>query len=538
MRNRHLSGASRDHKATLSRRDVLQGGAALGAGAGAVAFTAVHGGRQSAMAQATPSVAPVVERQGDVVSFSYLRPTWGPATFTKDGPYQQTLEQMGKVDIEVQIIPVIDYNTKVNTILASGDIPNVIWGSGPSAQIWKDAQDQGAFTPINDHLDTYPAVKAAVPQSIWDQLTDESGAIYFVPQLIYPVVPFSLFYRQDVFEAKGLTEPTTIDEFVAVLEALTGDPAMSPFTMGYTWHVKDLATAFGFALNGWQPSESDPNMLEPWYVQQKQIDLHFWFQDLYKRQLLDQNYGVNVEPNLSDQRFEGGKSAIAAAHWQAFNKFTVSLRTIAPDARIGVLPPLAPTAGTRMVHPVDRGFYVSSQMENAAGFFDFLNWTLTDGATFRRYGIEGMTYAMEGGAAKPIPDQQREAAYRGPQIEPVSFIGPIDEKLDWTLIRANYEGADIADTFEYVQGKFEEYGANKFYDYRNPFVISPTEGADGTRIYEDVLRPVIDSVIIDANRTRDEWAAAVQQWREAGGDQIIAEVNELQTDKGEPDYGV
>ncbi|MDQ3539313.1 MAG: hypothetical protein M3440_01370, partial [Chloroflexota bacterium] len=120
----------------------------------------------------------------------------------------------------------------------------------------------------------------------------------------------------------------------------------------------------------------------------------------------------------------------------------------------------------------------------------------------------------------------------------VSFMGPIDEKLDWNLVRANYEGADIADAFEYVQGKFEEYGANKFYDYRNPFVISPTEGADGTRIYEDVLRPVIDSVIIDANRTKDEWAAAVQQWREAGGDQIITEVNELQTDKGEPDYGV
>ena len=532
MHSRHMSDTTRDRQVTLSRRRVLQ------AGAGAAVLTAGAASSRSALAQATPGVTPVVERQGDPVSFSYLRPTWGPATFTKDGPYQQMLEQMGKVDIEVQIIPVIDYDTKVNTILASGDIPDVIWGSGPSRQIWKDAQDQGAFTPINDLLDAYPAVKAAVPQSIWDQLADESGAIYFVPQLIYPVVPFSLFYRQDVFEAKGLSEPTTIDEFVAVMEELTGDPAMSPFTMGYTWHAKDLATAFGFALNGWQPSESDPNLLEPWYVQEKQIDLHFWFQDLYRRQLLDQNYGVNVEPNLSDQRFEGGKSAIAAAHWSAFNKFTVSLRTIAPEASVGVLSPLGPTAGTRMVHPVDRGFYISSQMQNAEGFFDFLNWSLTDGTTFRRYGIEDKTYRVVADAAQPIPDLQREEAYRGPQIEPVSFISPIEEKLDWTLVRANYEGAGIGDEFEYVQDKFEAYSAHKFYDFRNPFVISPTEGADGTRLYEDILRPVIDSVIIDANRTRDEWAAAVQQWREAGGNQIIAEVNELQTDKSQPDYGV
>lgn len=536
MRNRHQPNDSNDREATLSRRSVLQASAALGAGA--AAFASVAGGRQSAMAQATPSVAPVIERQGDVVAFSYLRPTWGPATFTQNGPYQQALEELGKVDIEVQIIPVIDYDTKVNTILASGDLPDVIWGSGPSSQIWKDGQDQGAFTPINDFLDTYPAVKEAVPQSIWDQLTDESGTIYFIPQLIYPIVPFTLFYRRDVFEAKGLSEPMTLDEFIAVLEELAGDPAMSPFTMGYTWHAKDLATAFGFALNGWQPSESDANVLEPWYVQQKQIDLYFWFQDLYKRQLLDQNYGINPEPNLSDQRFEGGKSVIAAAHWGAFSSFQTNLRKVDPNAQLGILDPLSPTAGTRMVHPVDRGFYLSAQMENPEGFFDFLNWTLTDGSTFRRYGIEGKTYVVENGVPTSIPDVDREAAYRGPQIEPVSFLRPMSEALDWTTIQNDFEGAGIGDQFEYVKGKFEKYGANKFYDYRNPFVISPTEGTSGSRLFEDHLRPVVDSVIIDANRTKDDWAAAVQAWRGAGGDQIIAEVNELQTDKSEPNYGV
>lgn len=51
MRNRHLSDVSRKREATLSRRDVLQ------AGAGAAAFTAVHGGPDGAMAQPTPAVA-------------------------------------------------------------------------------------------------------------------------------------------------------------------------------------------------------------------------------------------------------------------------------------------------------------------------------------------------------------------------------------------------------------------------------------------------------------------------------------------------
>jgi ABC-type glycerol-3-phosphate transport system substrate-binding protein len=523
--------ADRIDATSISRRGVVKAGLGLGAGA-------ALGSNAVAAQEATPAAPPVVARDGDEVSFSYLRPTWGPATFTKDGPFQQQLEELGKARIEVQIIPVIDFDTKINTILASGEIPDVIWGSGPSSQIWKDAQDQGAFTPINDYLEQFPAVKAAVPQPFWDLLANDDGDIFFIPQLIYPIVPFSMFYRKDVFDARGLTEPASLDEFIAVCEELTGDPEMSPFTMGYTWHSKDFATVFDFAFNGWQPAPDDANVILPWFVQEKQRDLHFWFQDMYKRQLLDQNYGLNPEPNLSDERFEGGKSAICMTHWGNFPKFTAGLRKLDPNAEIGILNPLSATAGTRSVFPVDRGFFVSSQMEDPEGFFSFLEWTLTEGTTLRRYGIEGKTFNLVDGMPTSIPDVDREEAYRNPQIEPVSFIAPMSEKLDWVTIQSGFEGAGVGESFEYVKEKFEVYAQNQFFDYRNTMIISPTDGEDGTRLYEDYLRSVVDSVIINADRTPADWDAAVQSWREAGGDQIIDEVNELQTDKSQPDYGV
>jgi putative aldouronate transport system substrate-binding protein len=521
--------------ASLTRRGVLQAGASLGAGA--LAFgSGIHlAGAQDASPAA---LAAVTAREGDVVSFSYLRPTWGPATFTKDGPYQQRLEELGKVDIEVQIIPVIDFDTKINTILASGEIPDVVWGGGPSSQIWKDAQDQGAFAPINQYLDQFPAVKAAVPQSFWDLLADDNGDIFFIPNLIYPVVPFFIFYRKDLFDAAGLAEPTTLDEFLAAAEALAGNPDVSPFTMGYTWHAKDFATIWDFAEFGWQPDPADETQIIPWFTQDAQIEMHFWFQEQYKAQLLDQNYGVNPEPNLSDDRFKGGKSAIALANWASFADFQTNLRQIDPNAVVAVMDPLSDTAGTRMVFPIDRGFYVSAAFDNAEGFFAYLEWSLTGGNTFRRYGIEGETYTVEGGQPVPIPDTERAPEYQGPQIEPLTFLGPMSEKLDWDSIQRNFEGAGIGDQFEYVKGKFETYGANEFYDYRNTMIISPTEGENGSRLYEDYLRSVIDSTIINADTTREDWDAAVEEWRGAGGDDIIAEVNELQTDKSEPDYGV
>jgi ABC-type glycerol-3-phosphate transport system substrate-binding protein len=482
---------------------------------------------------------PVAPREGDEVSFSYLRPVWGPATFTKDGPYQQELEAQGKVKIDVQIIPVIDFDTKINTVLASGDIPDVIWGGGPGQQIWKDAQDQGAFAPINEYLDKYPAVKAAVPDPFWELLKNEDGEIFFIPNMIYPVVPFFVFYRQDIFEAKGIAEPTTIDELLAALESLVGDPNLSPLTMGYTWHAKDLGTNFDFALNGWMPADDNPDQILPWFAQQKQIDYYFWYQDLYKRQILDQNYGLNPEPNLSDDRFKGGKSVVAMAHWANFVDFTTNLRKVDPNAKLGVISPLSPTAGNRLVFPIDRGFYVSAAMENIDGFFSFLEWTLTGGTTLRRYGIEDKMFTVsEDGKAQPIPDVDREDAYKNAQVEPLSFLGPMSEKLDWDATQLGFESAGLGDSFEYVKGKFEEYAVNSFPDYRNPMIISPTEGEQGTQLYEDNLRPVIDSVIINAERTPDDWASALQKWRDNGGDQIISEVNELQTDKSKPDYGL
>jgi ABC-type glycerol-3-phosphate transport system substrate-binding protein len=514
---------------------MLKAGAGLGLGGSSLAL---GGSVPLAYAQGATPLAQVAPREGEVVSFSYLRPTWGPATFTKNGPYQQKLEELGKAKIEVQIIPVIDFDTKINTILASGEIPDVMWGGGPSSRVWRDAQEQGAFAPINQYLDQYPAVKEAVPQAFWDLLADENGDIFFIPNLIYPVVPFFIFYRKDVFDAAGLAEPTSLEEFVAACEALSGKPEMSPLTMGYTWHAKDFATIWDFAEFGWQPDPEDPNRILPWYLQDPQIDMHFWFQDMYKRQLLDQNYGINPEPNLSDDRFKGGQSAIALANWASFADFQTNLRKVDPNAEVAVMDPLSDTAGTRMVFPIDRGFYVSAAFENAGGFFDFLNWSLTDGTTFRRYGIEGSTYTVENGRAVPIPDTERAAEYQGPQIEPLTFLGPMSEKLDWDAIQLNFEGSGVGDQFEYVKGKFETYGANEFYDYRNTMIISPTEGANGSRLFEDYLRSVIDSVIINADTTRADWDAAVTEWRAAGGDDIINEVNELQEDKSEPDYGV
>ena len=471
------------------------------------------------------------------VSFTYLRPTWGPATYTKNGPYEVELEKRGKVSVEVQIIPVIDYDTKVNTILASGDIPDVIWGSGPVSGTWKEAQDEGAFLPIDEYLEKYPALRKIAPDEIWEVLKDEKGDTYFIPNLIWPQVPFFTYYRKDLFDQAGIDEPATLEEFVAALDkAKTAFPKRIPFTIGYEWSTKELATSFGVAKNGWEPRPDDPNTLQPWFMKEKEVDLYFWLQDLHREGLLDPDYGVNKEPIFATNKFKADKAAVVIEHWGGFPDVITNLRKVAPDAEIGIMPPLGEGAGSRQVFPVDRGFYVAARMESPDAFFAFLNWSLTEGSTFRRYGLPDKTFRTESGTRVPIPDVDRAKAYKGPQIEPLSFVGLFDEKLDWEQTQLGFEAAGVPDQFNYVKGRFGEYMANEYPDFRDPTVLSPTDTKLGNQIYQDYIQKIADSAIIDHEVTRDDWADAVGKWQRGGGDKIISEVNSMQQDKSRPDY--
>ncbi|MBO7742840.1 extracellular solute-binding protein [Paenibacillus sp. MWE-103] len=477
------------------------------------------------------------------LKFSYVRPTWGPATYTKGGAYEKELFKRANVDIDVRIIPVVDYDATIKTTAASGDMPDAIWGWGPVDPFWKDLQDQGAFVKLNDYLDKYPAVKAAVPDGIWDKMADDKGDIYFIPNLIYPVVPFFINYRADIFAKLGISEPTSVPELEAALQKIKDSGlGIVPMTHGNTipfWAGKDVATSFG-AVSGWAPSKEDPNKLVPPEMQEETLDYKFWLQDLKKRGLFDEEAGVNPDASFGETKFKAGQAAVILGGNLA--GLLTELRKNVPDAQIKTMPPLTgqggQKGGTRVVFPQDRGFYINAKAAGKAeGIFRFLNWTLTEGSDFRRYGIEGKTYNVDPEGRKvPIPDEQRENDYKGAQIEPLKFLDPMSEKLDWQATELQFVGVGIGDQFPYYKEMFEKYAATPYNDYKDPTVQSPTAAKIGAQIWEDYMAKVDGSILTDMNLTKDAYKKARQKWLDAGEQTIIDEVNELQTDKSEPNY--
>ena len=126
-----------------------------------------------------------------------------------------------------------------------------------------------------------------------------------------------------------------------------------------------------------------------------------------------------------------------------FNQFTgyyTSLMENDPDAKIGIIGPLTgpdgTQGGTRISFPMDRGYYFSSTAQDLDGIMAFLNWSLTDGNDFRKWGVEGKTYTVdENGVKHSIPDTEREADWVSAQIEPLTFVHVPEDNFSWTTTR-------------------------------------------------------------------------------------------------------
>ncbi|HEX5913099.1 MAG TPA: extracellular solute-binding protein, partial [Rubrobacter sp.] len=158
------------------------------------------------------------------VSFSLLSVHNPEVTDYDDNRFTEWLEEKTNVHIDWQLVSEEEAATELNLILASGDIPEIIFGIvTPSQEAHYGAQ--GLFLPLNDLIEEhaprlkrifeiYPAAKAA--------LTAPDGNIYsmlFLEDCYHCTMSQKMWIYQPWLAALGLEMPTTTDEFEQVLLA-------------------------------------------------------------------------------------------------------------------------------------------------------------------------------------------------------------------------------------------------------------------------------------------------------------------------------
>lgn len=136
-------------------------------------------------------------------------------------------KQNPDIDVEYVGIASTEYQSKVDTALQGGGLPDV---GGVGAAMLAGFAAQGALEPLDDRLgksslngklneDMVKVLKAA---------GGGDGTLYSIPTSANNGV---LYYRTDLFQAAGLEAPTTWDKFFAAADKLT-DAGKNKF--GYT----------------------------------------------------------------------------------------------------------------------------------------------------------------------------------------------------------------------------------------------------------------------------------------------------------------
>ncbi|MGW8951837.1 extracellular solute-binding protein [Streptomyces sp. NPDC055709] len=196
-----------------------------------------------------------LEKPGDGSKISIWTSSWAATPLPKaKNKYWQELEKALGVELDITVVPAAEYNKKLATLQASGEMPDIMqMVSTPNeAQfVLAKCQDLSDFVS-GDNIKKYPNL-AAIPTYAWKAVGRFSGKLYGIP-VERPVAGHRLFVNQAKFKQAGLLVPEVggigVDQFTAGLKQLSGK--------GHWALGAEQGGAFGF--NTWMPAFGTPGM--------------------------------------------------------------------------------------------------------------------------------------------------------------------------------------------------------------------------------------------------------------------------------------
>ena len=134
----------------------------------------------------------------------------------KNNEIEKAIEAYTNVDLQIQWIPFSAYDEKVKVMIASGELPKLIKLSYTPTII--ATLKAGQFWEIGPYLKDYQQLSAQ-NMLYYDNIA-VGGKIYGVP-LYRPLGRAVIHYRKDWFDILGLKLPKTLNDWYAVIKALT-----------------------------------------------------------------------------------------------------------------------------------------------------------------------------------------------------------------------------------------------------------------------------------------------------------------------------
>ncbi|MGG6310381.1 extracellular solute-binding protein [Paenibacillus macerans] len=456
--------------------------------------------------QAPPSISIVI---------SNLGMTFPEGMDENDNRYLNYIEAKTGLDIQVNTPPPEVYNEKLDVIMSSGNLPDMLHAYEP---VWFDNYvKQGALMPLDELIDRYgPHLKEKIPAQVWERVK-YGGKIYAVPSLNEVTGVELMYARKDWLDRLGLDPPETLDEYYEVIRAFTRDDPDGngkQDTVGLTFTTNlgrssPFFGAYGTQLNTW--FERDGRLVNGNILPETKEALGFLAR-IYQEGLLEREFPLNLQTNLFE-KIEQGKVGLFSAAWYDTRGPIAANMNRDPKARwIPLEYPTGPE-GAKGVYGMDiiRGYnVVPAASANAAEVIKLLDFIASDYKTLK-LGFEHEIWWREDGAIVTDFALHDESLYRGIYQ---SLVDVPDEKL----FKERLDSLGNFNLYNNLETINRNILPNAFYGVPTPAMGKYSKKLDAL---DDVFVKIIMGV--EPLGAFDQYAAL---WKQEGGDEMTKEVNQ------------
>jgi putative aldouronate transport system substrate-binding protein len=457
-----------------------------------------------------------------------------------NGKGVEMIREKFNANIKAQFVLQSDYKEKLNVIMASGDMPDVVAIKDLDSNYYKWAK-QGAFLPLDEYIDKYETFKA-VPKTIYDQFR-VNGHIYSIP-MYAPTYTFSGTIRQDWLDNLGLKMPTNYKELLEVAIAFTkNDPDGNGKNDTYGFALgQDISPTHAMGAywsTAWYHKDADGNYI-PGLIGPGRKEVIETLAAAYKEGAVTKDFAV-LNWDQTNKEFYSGKAGIfIGTPTGMVEDYYLGLLKVNPTAKVSPIPFFVAPDGSQG-NPKARGFFglstLSAKLKNEPDKVNKILEILDYGRQFIPVdertpqneqfdwlmGGNGVGYEMVNGKAVPKPGQEGNT--------PIQFMlqrhefwkpwAPNDEANQYS--KASYNSPEMQAFIAKIEEMEKTYNKTP-YDDPSYLVYSETQAAKGTELDKYLLGE--QTKMISGQRPVSDWDKMIQEWKSRGGEQILKEVNE------------
>ena len=491
--------------------------------------------KESTTEAATSETVEVVEEDGplfkDPVKLSLLYA--GTADITEDLVLAEILK-CTNVDADLTAAAGTAYAEKLNAVLASGELPDIVYLTEPQMNTWIE---EGALLPLDDLIEEYGQnIQAALDESDYQAIKYvEDGQIYGVPYLLKIPAQYAWGIRRDWLEQLNLEIPKNLEDLEKVLTAFKtnakelGVENLIPMVANQSnqGSFYGLYEAFGFSSSGESAAwtlDANGNYISRYEHPNYEAFLETasrWYQN----GLIDPEYLSRTNADIHTL-FNSGLVGCGFIFSTRFPTYTAAIQEIDPDGYVEYMEPVVGYDGTQRaigrVAAGSRACITIAAEDKVVECIKFLDWFYSEeGDRVLNFGIEDMTYEMVDG--KPVMINEYTEGWDAFRvIGGVSTTWAYNRNLD-AYYQCMLNGKSVEECEEVDLLTYNAYNGNE------PYIIPPlrtfsteTSKAKGTEIYATLAEA--QAKVIEGTMTIEGFRDVLAKAKANGLDAMTAEM--------------